>query len=170
MTQLQALKTTPQPDNPDNGLSAKAREKLVNDLRQILADNYVLTIKTHLYHWNVVGPLFKSVHDLTEEHYKNLFAASDELAERIRALGFLATVQTDQLSLTAKAVSPQQAVPDTQHMLEDLVFHHDHITSQMREASQKAGELGDAVTEDMLIARMGFHEKAAWMLRAFLTQ
>ena len=60
------------------------RESLAKALSACLADTYILMVKTQAYHWNVVGPLFYSIHKLTEEHYENLFAAADEVAERIR--------------------------------------------------------------------------------------
>ncbi|MEO1748801.1 MAG: DNA starvation/stationary phase protection protein, partial [Pseudomonadota bacterium] len=65
-------------------------ETIAKALQDILADTYRLMFKTHAYHWNVEGPLFFSLHKLTEEQYENLFSAADTLAERIRALGQLA--------------------------------------------------------------------------------
>ena len=54
---------------------------------KVLADTYTLLVKTHVYHWNVVGPIFLPLHELTEKQYQNLFEAADTIAERIRALG-----------------------------------------------------------------------------------
>ncbi|TMV47685.1 DNA starvation/stationary phase protection protein, partial [Thioclava sp. BHET1] len=65
---------------------------VVRLLSEVLADTYRLVFKTHVYHWNVEGPLFYSVHHLTEEQYEDMFAAADVLAERIRALGQLTPV------------------------------------------------------------------------------
>jgi len=134
-------------------------------LSDILAATYRLTIKSHLYHWNVVGPLFKPLHELTEEHYNALFSATDIIAERIRALGHLAPTRLGD----AAAFAPKVAeVKNTSaiDMIEDLIADHRDAVKAMRKAAEAAGDAGDVVTEDMLTARLDFHEKALWMLRA----
>ncbi|MEL6764916.1 MAG: ferritin-like domain-containing protein, partial [Cyanobacteria bacterium J06607_6] len=69
------------------GLSDKQRQGVVNLLNQALADAYLLLIKTKKYHWDVVGPQFRSLHTLWEEHYEALTISIDEIAERARMLG-----------------------------------------------------------------------------------
>ena len=59
------------------GLSGKYCADMAKSLSAILASTYHLVIKSHIYHWNVVGPLFKPLHELTEEHYNTLFEATD---------------------------------------------------------------------------------------------
>ncbi|WP_256372892.1 ferritin-like domain-containing protein [Breoghania sp. L-A4] len=85
-----ALKPKSHDETIDIGLNDTYCAKMSETLSGILAATYRLTIKSHIYHWNVVGPLFKPLHELTEEHYNTLFAATDTIAERIRALGHLA--------------------------------------------------------------------------------
>ncbi len=86
------LQPTTDIESVDTGLNKDHRRKLAGHLSRVLGDSMLLMIKTQVYHWNVVGPLFKPIHDLTEEQYNDLFAATDEIAERIRALGFPAPV------------------------------------------------------------------------------
>ena len=152
----------------ETGLDASYREEMAGRLSDILASTYQLTIKSHVYHWNVVGPLFRSLHELTEEHYNALFAATDIIAERIRALGHLAPVAFSQ----ARNFAP--AGKDVDHlsaieMVTDLVSTHEEAVRNMREAAARAGDADDVVTEDMLTQRLNFHEKALWMLRAIVT-
>ena len=71
----------------DIGISRAHREVISKSLSQVLADTYVLYLKSHAYHWNVTGPLFASLHLLFETQYNELHAAADVIAERIRALG-----------------------------------------------------------------------------------
>ena len=52
-----------------------------------MADTYTLYLKTHNYHWNVVGPMFNTLHLMFETQYNELALAVDLIAERIRALG-----------------------------------------------------------------------------------
>lgn len=153
----------------DTGLADKYRKDISADLSAILASTYKLTIKSHLYHWNVVGPLFKPLHELTEEHYNTLFAATDIIAERIRALGHLAPVD---MGLAAKFAPAANDVKHTSaiEMVTDLIADHEEAVRDMRNAAGKAGDADDIVTEDMLTARLTFHEKALWMLRAIVAE
>ncbi|MDN3718226.1 ferritin-like domain-containing protein [Roseibium salinum] len=89
----EALKPKARDQELRNGLEPEYCEKMSTLLSDTLVSTYQLLIKSHLYHWNVVGPLFKPLHDLTEEHYQALLEAADIIAERIRALGHLAPVQ-----------------------------------------------------------------------------
>ncbi|MNT49527.1 Antigen TpF1 [compost metagenome] len=136
-------------------------------LSDILADTYKLVIKSHIYHWNVVGPLFKPLHELTEEHYNTLFKATDIIAERIRALGHLAPAklgEANQFAPTSASVNHTTAAD----MVADLIADHEAAVRRMREAGTKADENNDLVTTDMLTDRLTFHEKALWMLRAIV--
>src|SRR5690625_3440249 len=76
--------------NIDIGLKKTDRKKIAEGLSGVLADSYTLFLKTQNYHWNVTGPHFGPLHDLFEEQYRELFDAIDEIAERIRTLGFRA--------------------------------------------------------------------------------
>ncbi|MBO6754809.1 MAG: DNA starvation/stationary phase protection protein [Roseibium sp.] len=161
---------TPQVDVVRTGVADEVREQLAKHLSVILAETYMLTVKSHLYHWNVVGPLFKSIHDLTEEHYENLFAATDELAERIRALGHRAPVNVQEGKLNLSVTLPAGGMPSAHEMIKDLVQSHEMISAELRDMATYAGDNDDVVTEDLLTERITFHEKAAWMLRAIITE
>lgn len=166
-TAIKSLTPETTTDRIDTGLTNDYRKEMAKDLSNILAQTYRLTIKSHVYHWNVVGPIFKPIHDLTEEHYNALFAATDIIAERIRALGHLAPVSLDM----TKSFAPGKSDVDqasAHDMVQDLVAEHEQAVRDARTAAGKAGDNDDMVTEDMLTARLTFHEKALWMLRAII--
>ena len=71
----------------DIGIKDKDRKKIVAGLSKMLADSYILYLKTHNFHWNVTGPMFNSLHVMFMEQYIELWNALDPIAERIRALG-----------------------------------------------------------------------------------
>ena len=153
-------------EHPDTGI--ENRKRLVNGLSGLLADTLVLQIKTQAYHWNVVGPLFVSIHELTERQYENLFEAADEIAERIRALGYPAPSSiNDMIPLTG--VREDTGNPTAEAMIANLVRDHEIVVQRLRTATEVAEELHDQVTADMLTARMAFHEQAIWMLRAIIS-
>ena len=71
----------------DIGIDEADRIAIAEGLSRLLADSYTLYLKTHNYHWNVVGPMFNTLHLMFEQQYTELAMAVDQIAERIRALG-----------------------------------------------------------------------------------
>lgn len=142
-------------------------QTIIDDLRLVVADTYALIAQTHLCHWNVRGPSFFSLHNAFEAQYNELFSAVDELAERIRAKGGLAP---GGLSNLAKMAGIKEIPEDStaEEMVRHLADANKKLLGDLKAASQRAGEIGDAETEDMLIARTQVHEKTVWMLTSFL--
>ena len=71
-----------------NGNKEASNENVVaGGLSQVLAESYVLYLKTHNFHWNVTGSMFQPLHSVFEGQYTALAEAVDEIAKRIRALG-----------------------------------------------------------------------------------
>jgi starvation-inducible DNA-binding protein len=162
------LDVKPHVEDVRTGISKADRKKIAEALSGILTDTYLLVVKTHIYHWNVVGPLFHPIHILTEDQYGNLFKATDELAERIRALGHAAPLTKNQV-LAEGHVKITKTSPTAHEMVQDLVSDHEGLCRRMREAATLADDKGDFVTNDMLTGRLTYHEKAIWMLRAIVT-
>lgn len=161
-----ALKPTPEVVKIETGVSnAKAVAK---ELAKVLSDTYNLTIKTHAVHWNVEGPMFFAVHNLTEAQYGDLFDAADVIAERIRALGHLTAMSPSDL-LKGSVVTDIEDAADAITLCNSLAEDHSKVAKRLHDVIEKAGEAGDPVTEDIATARAAFHEKAAWMLRALAT-
>ena len=158
-----ALKVVPETDTVQSGV--RDVEPIANALADVLADTYRLVFKTHSYHWNVEGPLFYSIHKLTEEQYENMFAAADEIAERIRALGQMAPMSMDEI-VKRSVVKDLGETPNAGEMVEDLAEAHERVAHRLHALAELAGERKDIVTEDMATERSAFHEQAAWMLRS----
>jgi starvation-inducible DNA-binding protein len=72
----------------DIGIDEHQRRMIADGLRTLTADTFTLYLKTHYFHWNVTGPMFETLHLMFERQYNELWASVDEIAERIRALGF----------------------------------------------------------------------------------
>lgn len=158
-----ALKTKPEVADIDTGVTDASA--VAQELSKVLADTYSLLIKTHAVHWNVEGPMFYSVHNLTEAQYGELFAAADVIAERIRALGHLTAMSPRQL-LEGSVVEDITSADDAVALCESLAEDHTAVAKRLHKVIERAGNAGDPVTEDLATARAAFHEKAAWMLRA----
>ena len=69
------------------GMTDVQRKKITLGLSELLADSYMLYIKTHNFHWNVEGPMFNTLHVIFMEQYTELWNSLDLIAERIRSLG-----------------------------------------------------------------------------------
>jgi starvation-inducible DNA-binding protein len=158
-----ALKIVPEDSKVKTGI--KNAEGLAAGLTDILADTYRLIFKTHACHWNVEGPLFFSIHNLTEGQYEEMFGAADELAERIRALGQMAPHRLQTL-MDDSVISDLKDNCTAGQMCESLANDHARVAHRLHALIELAEKSSDPVTADMATARSTFHEKAAWMLRA----
>src|SRR3546814_18572525 len=118
-------------ERPSTGL--EHRKRLANSLCGLLAGTCLLLVKTQGYHVNVVGPLFISLHRRTEEQYQNLFESVDDLAERVRALGFPAPSSITEMVAMAEIVE-DTGNPTAEQMVEMLVADHERIVRQIGSA------------------------------------
>lgn len=149
----------------DTGIAADDRSEIAEGLARVLADTYTLYLKTHNYHWNVTGPHFAALHAMFEEQYRELWAATDEIAERIRALGKYAPgTYAEYSKLTS--IQEDNGVPSAEQMLKNLVKGHEQVAKTARDLFKLASEADDEVTADLMVQRMDASEKTAWMLRA----
>ncbi len=151
----------------DIGIEARDRQKIADSLARVLADTYTLYLKTHAFHWNVEGPMFNTLHLMFMEQYTELWNALDELAERIRALGFPAPgTYAEFAQLTS--IEERPGVPEAMEMVRRLVKGHEAVARTARKAFPAAEKAGDESTVDLLTQRLQVHEKTAWMLRSLL--
>lgn len=149
------------------GISNEDRERIAEGLSKLLADSYTLYLKTHNFHWNVEGPLFNTLHLMFEEHYTELAAAVDEIAERIRALGVKAPGSYSAYAALA-SVTEAEGNESAEEMIRQLVVGQETVVRTAREAFTAAEDANDEPTADLLTQRMQIHEKNAWMLRSML--
>ena len=153
----------------NTGLTEKDRAGSVDILHHVLSDEFVLYTKTRKYHWNVTGMQFKSLHELFEEHYRDIEEKIDEVAERVRSLGFLAMGTLKQFSKLTRVEEHEDDNGDAKEMLQHLVKDHETIITHLRKDLETCQEkYNDVGTSDFLTSLMEDHEKMAWMLRAYL--
>jgi len=151
----------------DIGINTEHRANIAHHLSKLLADSYILYLKTHNFHWNVKGPMFTSLHLLFEQEYTELAAAVDVIAERIRALGEAAPGSYAQFS-EITSIREETGVPKAEDMVRQLVEDQEILMRTARAALPQVEEAGDEATLDLLTQRIQTHEKNAWMLRSHL--
>ncbi|MAT06232.1 MAG: DNA starvation/stationary phase protection protein [Acidimicrobiaceae bacterium] len=155
-------------DAIDVDIDTTDRTAIADGLSRVLADSYTLSLKTRNYHWNVVGPMFTTLHLMFEEQYDELASAVDEIAERIRALGEPAPgsyVEFVQLS----SVGEDAEKPEATEMIRRLLEGHETVAHTVRSIVPTVEAAGDGPTADLLNQRLLVHEKTAWMLRSLVT-
>lgn len=151
------------------GISEEHREKIAAGLSKVLADSYLLYLKTHNYHWNVTGELFHQLHEQFEEQYSELAEAIDEIAERIRALGFRAPGTFKEFN-EITSIKEDTDSPKALEMVKRLTEANEQVIRTAREALEPANAADDESTIDLLTERLTVHSKTAWMLRSHLEE
>ncbi len=151
------------------GLTEEQRKGVSHLLNQDLADAYLLLVKTKKYHWDVVGPQFRSLHLLWEEHYTALTLSIDSVAERVRALGGYPVGSMEGFLQMASLKEHAGDVPSATKMVSNLMEDHEQVIRNLREhIDQCSDKFHDEGTADFLTGLMEGHEEMAWMLRSFI--
>ncbi|MGB3300500.1 MAG: Dps family protein [Phormidesmis sp.] len=151
------------------GLTEEQRQGVIDLLNKDLSDSYLLVIKTKKFHWDVVGPQFRTLHQLWDEQYEAISMNIDAIAERIRALGGYPIGTAKGFLDNATIREHAGDLPDADAMVERLVGDHEQIIRNLRSHIDECSENHhDEGTADFLTALMEQHEEMAWMLRSFL--
>ena len=152
------------------GILASDRQDLAAALSGLVADAFTLYLKTHNFHWNVTGPMFHSLHKLFEEQYREQWEAIDELAERIRALGFKSPGSYAEFArISTIPEEPGMNLScDWREMVEQLIEGNEAVCRTAKAVLEEADGASDDPTVDLMTRRLTVHEKNAWMLRAVL--
>ena len=152
------------------GIPKKSRKQIADGLSRLLADTYTLYLKTHNFHWNVTGSMFNALHNMFEAQYTEQWNALDDIAERIRALGFNAPGSYAEF-IKLSSIPEEPGLTDTadwREMVRQLVVGNEAVCRTARKVLDIADDADDAPTEDLLTQRLQIHEKYAWMLRSLL--
>lgn len=151
------------------GISDKERKQITNGLSALLADSYMLYIKTHNFHWNVEGPMFNTLHVMFMGQYTELWNALDTIAERIRSLGEYAPGSYKQFAALT-SIEESEKVPKAEKMIAELIKGHEVVIQTARRLIPVCAEAHDEVTAGILTDRLEIHEKTSWMLRSLLAK
>ncbi len=149
------------------GIKKDNRKAVVDMLKQLLADEFILYTKYRNAHWNVEGHDFHTKHIFFEEEYNKLEEIVDVVAERIRKLGFYAPGSLQQFvelsQLKENGPDQNDSISFMKVLLDD---HQDIITFIRKSIGENAEEHNDEGTADFITGLMQQHEEMAWMLRA----
>jgi len=152
----------------NNGLPKEKRKEIARELKAVLATSYMLYTKSQKFHWNVKSELFDQLHNSFEEIYQQLAGFNDEVAERIRALGFYYPGSLGNFKKLSEIEESNNKGEEEKKMIETLLADYEVLIRLMRKVSIKADKMEDKATDDLLSAKIREFEKRAWMLRSKL--
>ena len=156
-------KTAPSLDTPTD-LSEEAVREISAKLNTILADAFALYLKTKNFHWHVSGPHFRDYHLLLDEQGEQIFATTDDIAERVRKIGGTTLRSISQISELQSIKDNNADFVPAQEMLRELMNDNKFVAASMREAHEVAEKHEDAATAGLLETFIDTAERRTWFL------
>lgn len=152
---------------PNYRLAPEAKSISAEVLRQLLASEYVLYVKTQNAHWNLIGPLFAQLHKLFGDQYAELAAFIDRIAEQIRKYGMAAPGSMQEfVSLNLGRPETTGALTPGLDLVKEALVSNEALIQQINMISSQV--TFDLATQNLLGDLLDAHMKNAWMLRAHL--
>jgi starvation-inducible DNA-binding protein len=149
-------------------LKENTRQEIIQILNARLADTLDLKLQTKHAHWNVKGSDFIQFHELFDDVATHLEAQSDLIAERITAIGGVANGTTRQAAAASSIPEYDLNAVDGLAHVAALVERLSKLTNQARTDIDRADDLGDKGTSDLLTQIVRDADKDLWFLEAHL--
>jgi starvation-inducible DNA-binding protein len=145
-------------------LSGNAVPEIADALNGCLADAFALYLKTKNFHWHVSGPHFRDYHLLFDEQAAEIFATTDELAERVRKLGASTLHSISEIAKRQSIKDNDKDFVTPADMLKELMEDNKTVIKAMRKAHEVADEHNDVATASILENFIDQAEKRNWFL------
>jgi starvation-inducible DNA-binding protein len=145
-------------------LGAEATRDLAGAFNLLLADLYVLYLKTKNFHWHVSGPHFRDYHLLFDEQAGQIFAITDPLAERVRKIGGATLHSIGHIGRLQRLSDNDADYVSPLDMLAELREDNLRLAAFIRETHHLCDERGDVVTASLLEIWIDEAEQRAWYL------
>ena len=151
-------------DAPGGDISAESVEVLSNELRSLLADVFTLYLKTKNFHWHMTGRHFRDYHLLLDEHADQLFAMTDEVAERARKLGGTTLRSVGDISAHQRLKDNNEALVAPGKMLSELLADNRQLLRFLRSTHEACEQHGDIATASLIENWIDQGERRTWFL------
>jgi starvation-inducible DNA-binding protein len=156
-------KAAPALDTPTD-LSSEAVGEISQKLNVVLSDVFALYLKTKNFHWHVSGPHFRDYHLLLDEQSEQIFAVTDDIAERVRKIGGLTLRSIGSIArLQTLKDNDEDFVPPLD-MLRELMNDNKALVASMRDAHEVADKHEDVATTSLLENFIDEAERRTWFL------
>jgi len=144
-------------------------EELIQKAKECLADTFVMYMKAHAYHWNVVGSNFPQYHEFLGNLYEELHNAVDPLAEQIRTLDSFAPFSLSRM-IELSSIREDTKVADIEDIFANLIIANDITMNSIKETYDMAEKEQAFAYSNFLQDRLTAHAKHAWMLKSIATK
>jgi len=147
-----------------SALGPEAVKNITGALNALLADVFALYLKTKNFHWHASGPHFRDYHLLLDEHADQIFAMTDDIAERVRKIGGTTIRSIGQVSRLQRLSDNDADFVDPPDMLAELREDNRAILASMRGAHDLCAEENDVATTSLLETWIDETERRIWFL------
>jgi starvation-inducible DNA-binding protein len=145
-------------------LPGEAADAVAAALNPVIADTFALYMKTKNFHWHISGPHFRDYHLLLDEQATQLFASTDELAERIRKTGGTTLRSIGQIARLQRIKDNDEEFVSPVEMLCELMDDNQALAARMRQCHEVANKYGDFGTTSLLETLIDQTERRTWFL------
>jgi starvation-inducible DNA-binding protein len=165
---MNIAKTTGAPTAPrlitPTDLGTSATKDIAAALNALLADTFVLYLKTKNFHWHVSGPHFRDYHLLFDEQAEQIFAATDIIAERVRKIGGSTLRSVGDISRHQRIADNDAPYVDPNDMLAELRDDNQRFVTSLRETHDVCEAHNDVATASLLEVFIDEAERRVWFL------
>jgi starvation-inducible DNA-binding protein len=144
--------------------SNEAVTNISEALRQLLADVFCLYLKTKSFHWHMTGSHFRDYHLLLDEHAQEVFAMTDDIAERARKIGGTTLRSIGDISRRQRLKDDDDETLTPQDMLSELRGDNSLLTGFLREAHEICAKFNDVATTSLIEVWIDQTERRSWFL------
>src|SRR6202140_1530396 len=130
-------------------LDRKGVNEISTSLRQLLADVFALYVKTKNFHWHMSGPHFRDYHLLLDEHAEQVFAMTDEIAERARKIGGTTIRSIGDIAGHQRLKDNDQELVSPGNMLTELCADNQRLTRFLRSTHELCDRHNDVATASL---------------------
>ncbi|AXK79618.1 DNA starvation/stationary phase protection protein [Pseudolabrys taiwanensis] len=155
--------STPRLKTPTD-LGSNATKDIAGALNALLADVFVLYMKTKNFHWHVSGPHFRDYHLLLDEHGDQIFAMTDVIAERVRKTGGNTLRSIGDIARHQRLSDNDAAYVTPDDMIAELREDNQRLVASMREAHDVCDEHNDVASASLLENFIDETERRVWFL------
>ncbi len=149
--------------NPD-GFQPEQVKNLSSVLNALLADVFALYVKTKNFHWHMSGPHFRDYHLLLDQQGEQIFAMTDDLAERVRKIGGTTVRSIGHIARLQRIHDNDQEFVSAHDMLVELHSDNRSLIDSLRAAHEVTDRANDYATTSMIEVWIDEAERRAWFL------
>ncbi len=155
--------TTARLQVPD-GIPADKVKDISSVMNALLADVFALYLKTKNFHWHMTGPHFRDYHLMLDEHATQIFAMSDDIAERVRKIGGTTLRSIGHISRLQRIADNDEEYVGPKDMLAELHGDNKGLVESLRAAHEVTDKANEYATTSMIEVWIDEAERRAWFL------